>query len=94
MKDSVLLIEDDRLMRITLEDALTAAGYHVASFRTGEEALSAFRTGTTTDRTVNPVVGHHDQHRLDLSLGDEVVEDHVGSTIRKPCVLQSAASMP
>jgi len=46
MKDSVLLIEDDRLMRITLEDALTAAGYHVASFQTGEEALSAFGAGT------------------------------------------------
>ena len=46
MKDSVLLIEDDRLMRITLEDALNAAGYRTASFEKGEEALSAFRNGT------------------------------------------------
>jgi two-component system response regulator AtoC len=43
MKDSILLIEDDRLMRITLEDALKASGYRIASFEKGEDALAAFR---------------------------------------------------
>ena len=42
MKETVLLIEDDRIMRISLEDALKKAGYDVGSFETGTEALRAF----------------------------------------------------
>jgi two-component system response regulator AtoC len=42
MEKTVLLIEDEKLMRITLEDALKAAGYGVASFETGTEGIRAF----------------------------------------------------
>ncbi|MEK6697516.1 MAG: sigma-54 dependent transcriptional regulator [Nitrospirota bacterium] len=41
MKDAVLLIEDDKLMRVTVEDALRAAGYDVVSFEEGKKALAA-----------------------------------------------------
>jgi len=41
MKDTVLLVEDDKLMRVTVEDALRAAGYDVVSFEQGKEALAA-----------------------------------------------------
>jgi two-component system response regulator AtoC len=43
MKQKVLLIEDDKIMRISLEDALKEAGYDVGSFETGTEALYAFK---------------------------------------------------
>jgi two-component system response regulator AtoC len=43
MTNSVLLIEDERLMRVTLEDALKSAGYDVLSFGTGAEALKALK---------------------------------------------------
>jgi two-component system response regulator AtoC len=43
MKGSVLLIEDEKIMRVTLEDALRDAGYEVESFETGEAALRALR---------------------------------------------------
>ena len=43
MKQKVLLIEDDKIMRISLEDALKGAGYDVSSFETGTEALCAFK---------------------------------------------------
>ncbi len=39
MKETVLLIEDDKIMRISLEDALRGVGYDVLSFETGTEAL-------------------------------------------------------
>jgi len=45
MKKTVLLIEDDRIMRISLEDALQRAGYDVSSFDNGTEALRAFEKG-------------------------------------------------
>lgn len=43
MKESVLLIEDEKLMRVTLEDALVTAEYEVVSFELGEEAVSNFK---------------------------------------------------
>lgn len=43
MKDTVLLIEDEKIMRVTLEDALKAAGYEVTSFDTGKTALQSFK---------------------------------------------------
>jgi len=43
MKEAILLIEDEKLMRVTLEDALKAAGYEVASFETGLEALNSLK---------------------------------------------------
>jgi DNA-binding NtrC family response regulator len=51
MKETILLIEDEKLMRITLEDALRSAGYDVVSFETGAEALDAMR-----DNSFNVVV--------------------------------------
>src|SRR5574340_584203 len=42
MKATVLLIEDEKIMRITLEDALKAAGYDVLPFENGEDALARF----------------------------------------------------
>ncbi|MBI5418747.1 MAG: sigma-54-dependent Fis family transcriptional regulator [Deltaproteobacteria bacterium] len=41
MKETVLLIEDEKIMRVTLEDALKRAGYEVLSFATGAAGLSA-----------------------------------------------------
>ncbi|MEK6673496.1 MAG: sigma-54 dependent transcriptional regulator [Nitrospirota bacterium] len=43
MKEMVLLIEDEKLMRVTLEDALKSAGYGVSSYEAGAEALEAFK---------------------------------------------------
>lgn len=41
MKKTVLLIEDEKLMQATLEDALNAEGYEVTSFESGTEALKS-----------------------------------------------------
>ncbi len=43
MKKSVLLIEDEKIMRITLEDALNGAGYEVTSFDAGTPAQLAIK---------------------------------------------------
>jgi two-component system response regulator AtoC len=43
MKETILLIEDEKIMRVTLEDALKGAGYDVMSFETGTAALNALR---------------------------------------------------
>lgn len=43
MNETVILIEDEKLMRITLDDALKSAGYEVISFETGTEALNFLR---------------------------------------------------
>ena len=43
MKESILLIEDEKIMRVTLEDALSGAGYDVMSFETGGAALQAIK---------------------------------------------------
>lgn len=43
MKETVLLIEDEKIMRVTLEDALKGAGYEVMSFATGAAGLNAFK---------------------------------------------------
>lgn len=43
MKKTALLIEDEKIMRVTLEDALTAAGYEVRAFETGQAAMQSFR---------------------------------------------------
>ena len=44
MKETILLIEDEKLMRVTLEDALRTAGYEVTSFETGTEALRSLKS--------------------------------------------------
>ncbi|MFH1821736.1 MAG: sigma-54 dependent transcriptional regulator, partial [Methanobacteriota archaeon] len=43
MNKTVLLVEDDKIMRISLEDVLKGAGYDVISFETGTDALRAFK---------------------------------------------------
>lgn len=43
MRETVCLIEDEKIMRVTLEDALKAAGYDVVSFETGAAGLEALR---------------------------------------------------
>ncbi len=40
MKETVVLIEDEKVMRVTLEDALKSQGYDVISFDTGKKALT------------------------------------------------------
>jgi two-component system response regulator AtoC len=42
MKNKVMIIEDDEIMRITLEDSLKANGYEVHSFEKGSDGKSAF----------------------------------------------------
>jgi len=44
MKETILIIEDEKLMRVTLEDALRTAGYEVVSFETGTEALHSLKS--------------------------------------------------
>jgi len=43
MKETILLIEDEKIMRITLEDALKGAGYEVMSFDAGGPALQSVK---------------------------------------------------
>jgi two-component system response regulator AtoC len=43
MKETVLLIEDEKIMRVTLEDALKGAGYEVMSFATGAAGLHTLK---------------------------------------------------
>jgi two-component system response regulator AtoC len=43
MRGTVCLIEDEKIMRVTLEDALKGAGYEVVSFETGAAGLEALR---------------------------------------------------
>ncbi|MEW6410486.1 MAG: sigma-54 dependent transcriptional regulator [Nitrospirota bacterium] len=42
IKKSILLIEDEKLMRITLTDALKESGYDVHPYSTGKDAIQAF----------------------------------------------------
>jgi len=51
MKKTVLLVEDEIIMRVTLEDALSSAGYDVATFENGKSALAALK-----DRSFDLVV--------------------------------------
>ena len=43
MRGTVCLIEDEKIMRVTLEDALKGTGYEVVSFETGAAGLEALR---------------------------------------------------
>ena len=42
MKNKLLLIEDDKIMRITLTDALTMKGHEVIACATGTDGMTAF----------------------------------------------------
>ncbi|RJP19872.1 MAG: sigma-54-dependent Fis family transcriptional regulator [Deltaproteobacteria bacterium] len=43
MRETVCLIEDEKIMRVTLEDALKGAGYEVVSFETGAAGMESLR---------------------------------------------------
>ncbi len=43
MKETILIIEDEKLMRVTIEDSLKAAGYNVIACETGTDGLAAFK---------------------------------------------------
>ena len=40
-----MIIEDEMIMRVTLEDALKTIGYEVSSFEKGSDGVNAFRNG-------------------------------------------------
>lgn len=44
MKSRVLIVDDDELVRLTLEHVLTAAGYQIASATNGKQGMSVFKT--------------------------------------------------
>lgn len=44
MKETILLIEDEKIMRVTLEDALKGEGYEVMSFDAGGSALQSMKS--------------------------------------------------
>jgi DNA-binding NtrC family response regulator len=46
MNGGVILIEDEKIMRVTLEDALKGAGYEVMSFATGTAGLNAINNSS------------------------------------------------
>lgn len=43
MKKNILLVEDEKIMRVTLEDFLKLKGYNVCSFEKGKEALKTLQ---------------------------------------------------
>ena len=45
MKETVLVIEDEKLMRVTIEDSLKASGYNVIACENGREGIAAFKDG-------------------------------------------------
>jgi two-component system response regulator AtoC len=46
MKAKILLVEDDKLMRVTLEDSFLGAGYYVFPVDTGGDAIDALKENT------------------------------------------------
>lgn len=54
MKATILLIEDDRIMRISLEDALKGVGYEVLACETGTAALELSRS-TSFDLAITDI---------------------------------------
>ena len=46
MKETILVIEDEKLMRVTIEDSLKASGYNVIACENGRDGTAAFKDGT------------------------------------------------
>ncbi|MBF0459249.1 MAG: sigma-54-dependent Fis family transcriptional regulator [Nitrospirae bacterium] len=79
MKETVLLIEDEKLMRVTLEDALKEKGYEVMSFDTGMGAMKALKHNLF-DITVTDV-------RLPDMDGFDIVREIVGRNVTQVIVM-------
>ena len=45
MKHRALIIEDDNIMRVSLEDSLKANGYEAVSYEKGIDGVNAFKEG-------------------------------------------------
>jgi two-component system response regulator AtoC len=45
MKETILIIEDEKLMRVTIEDSLKASGYGVIACENGADGLAVFKDG-------------------------------------------------
>jgi len=43
MKETILIIEDEKLMRVTIEDSLKASGYNVIACEDGANGLAVFK---------------------------------------------------
>ena len=43
MKPRILIIEDEKIMRVTLEHSLKTGGYEVSSFEKGQDGINAFK---------------------------------------------------
>jgi len=86
MKGSILLIEDEKLMRVTLEDALKSAGYDVMSFDTGTEALKAHKNYSfdiaVTDVRLPDIDGFDILHEITLFNDAQVIVMTAFGTIK------------
>jgi len=86
MKGSVLLIEDEKLMRVTIEDALKSAGYDVMSFDTGSEALKALKNYSfdiaVTDVRLPDIDGFEILHEITRSHAAQVIVMTAFGTIK------------
>lgn len=82
MKGTILLIEDEKLMRVTLEDAMKSEGYEVLSFESGMEALKALK-GNQVDIVVTDV-------RLPDTDGFEILREIVSENRQAQVILMTA----
>ncbi len=81
MINTVLIIEDEKLMRVTIEDSLKAAGYHVIACENGLDGLVAFKSGSC-DIVVTDI-------RLPDTSGIDVLRD-VARTSDVPVIVMTA----
>jgi two-component system response regulator AtoC len=44
MKQKIMIIEDDKIMRVTLEDSLKTSGYAASAYEKGQDGIDAFKT--------------------------------------------------
>jgi DNA-binding response OmpR family regulator len=49
---TILLIEDEDALQAIVEDALTEGGFHIATVRTGEEAVTLLKGGAASYRAL------------------------------------------
>ena len=81
MKETILLVEDDKIMRISLEDALKGVGYEVMSFETGATALDMLKN-TSFDLAITDI-------RLPDIDGFDIVQE-ISGTKDSPVIVMTA----